>query len=136
MDCIFCKIAAGVIPALKIFENDHVLSFLDIAPLSDGHTLVIPKKHYSRLEQMPGDIVAQIARVLPKIALAVVDASACQGYNILQNNGQVSGQLVEHVHFHIIPRMENDGLGYRWNAKKYPPEKDKQIQQKIIAKLK
>ena len=136
MDCIFCKIAVGEIPALKIFENDHILSFLDIAPLSDGHTLVIPKKHYSRLDQMSGDEVAQIARVLPKICLAVVDAVGCRGYNVLQNNGQVSGQLVEHVHFHIIPRTSSDGLGYRWSAKKYPPEKDKQIQQKIIAKLK
>jgi histidine triad (HIT) family protein len=136
MDCIFCKIVAGQIPALKIYENDHVLSFLDIGPLADGHLLVIPKKHYSRLDEMSGDEVAAVARVLPELADAVVRATGAQGYNVLQNNGRVAGQLVDHVHFHIIPRMPDDGLGYRWNAKKYPAGKDKQLQQEIIAELK
>ncbi|MFA5863973.1 MAG: HIT family protein [Phycisphaerae bacterium] len=136
MDCIFCKIISGQIPALKIYENDQVLSFLDIGPLSDGHTLVIPRKHYSRLDQMPADEVAAVAKVLPELADAVICATGAEGYNILQNNGKVAGQLVEHVHFHIIPRVSDDGLGYRWNAKKYPTGKDQEIQRKIIAELK
>ncbi len=136
MDCIFCKIVAGQIPSLKIYENDHALSFLDIGPLSDGHLLVIPKKHYARLDDMSADEVAAVARVLPELADAVVRATGAQGYNVLQNNGRIAGQLVDHVHFHIIPRKPDDGLGYRWNPKKYPPGKDKQLQQQIIAELK
>lgn len=135
MDCIFCKIVAGQIPALKIYENDHVLSFMDIGPLADGHLLVIPKKHYSQLDQMPAEEVGQVAKALPILANAVVSATGAEGYNILQNNGRVAGQLVDHVHFHIIPRVAEDGLGYRWNAKKYPAGKDKEIQQKILAEL-
>jgi len=136
MDCIFCKIVAGQIPALKILENDRVLSFLDIGPLADGHTLVIPKKHYQHLDEMAEADVVAIARVLPKIASAVVAATGVDGYNILQNNGRVAGQLVEHVHFHIIPRVAEDGLGYRWNAKKYPAGKEKEVLQKILTELK
>ncbi len=136
MDCIFCKIVAGLIPSLKIYENDYALCFLDIGPLADGHVLVIPKKHYSRLDEMSGDEVAAVARVLPGLADAVVRATGAQGYNILQNNGKVAGQLVDHVHFHIIPRMPEDGLGYRWNAKKYAVGKDKEVQQRIMAELK
>lgn len=135
MNCIFCKIVAGEIPSLKLYEDDHVLSFLDIGPLADGHTLVIPKKHFSRLEEMSPDDVAAVTRVLPRLAAAVLRATGAPGYNVLQNNGTVSGQAVDHVHIHIIPRVEADGLGYRWNAKKYPPGKDQAIQQKILEQL-
>ncbi len=110
MDCIFCKIVAGQIPALKILENDRVLSFLDIGPLADGHTLVIPKKHYQHLDEMAEADVVAIARVLPKIASAVVAATGVDGYNILQNNGRVAGQLVEHVHFRVSDKNEQTAL--------------------------
>jgi histidine triad (HIT) family protein len=136
MDCIFCKIVAGKIPSLKIYENDHVLSFLDIGPLADGHTLVIPKKHYTYLHEMPSEELAEIGKALPEIADAVMAATGAQGYNVLQNNGRCAGQLVDHVHFHIIPRIEGDGLGYRWNAKEYPEGKARQVQRAIIAELK
>jgi len=136
MDCIFCKIVAGKIPSLTIYENDHVLSFLDIGPLADGHTLVIPKKHYTYLHEMPSVELAEIGKALPEIADAVMAATGAQGYNVLQNNGRCAGQFVDHVHFHIIPRVEGDGLGYRWNPKEYPEGKAKQIQQAIIGELK
>jgi histidine triad (HIT) family protein len=136
MDCIFCKIVAGEIPSLKIYENKYVLSFLDIGPLTDGHTLVIPKKHYQFLHEMPAAELAEIGQALPKIAEAVMAATGAKGYNVLQNNGRCAGQFVDHVHFHIIPRVEGDGLGYRWNPKKYPEGKDKQVLQKIISNLK
>lgn len=135
LDCIFCKIVAGKIPSLKIYENDHVLSFLDIGPLADGHTLVIPKKHYTFLHEMSDADLAEIGKALPRIAQAVLAATGTEAYNVLQNNGRTAGQLVDHVHFHIIPRVDADGLGYRWNAKKYPEGKDKKIQQAIIAEL-
>lgn len=118
-DCIFCKIVAGQIPCHKIFEDDQVLSFLDIGPLAEGHTLVIPKDHYPLVSEMPGEAVAAVTAHLPRLARAVMAATGVQGCNILVNNGKVSGQEVEHVHWHIIPRVAGDGLGYRWNASEY-----------------
>jgi histidine triad (HIT) family protein len=116
-DCVFCKIIAGDIPCHRVFENDHMLAFLDIAPLSQGHTVVIPKRHSERLEQLDPEVVAAIGRQLGLLGRRVVSATAAEGYNVLQNNGRVAGQVVPHVHFHIIPRRSDDGLGYRWNAK-------------------
>jgi len=113
---IFQKIAAGEVPAHKVFENERVLAFLDINPLSEGHTLVIPKQRYERLEQMPTDLVGEIAQVVQRVARAVLAVVDAEDYNVLQNNGSASGQVVKHVHFHIIPRQAEDGLGYRWNA--------------------
>ena len=104
-DCIFCKIVAGDIPAALIYEDDHVLSFLDIGPLSNGHCLVIPKRHAATVIDCPPDVLSQIAAVLGRIAQAVVAVTGCEGYNVLCNNGRAAGQLVDHLHFHIIPRM-------------------------------
>jgi len=136
MACVFCQIANGQIPSMKVYEDDRVLAFLDVTPLSEGHVLVIPKAHYVRLDEMPDDDVAAIARVLPRLAAAVVEASGAEGYNLLQNNGRCAGQAVDHVHFHIIPRVEGDGLGYRWPAKKYKEGRDKAMHEKITAAMK
>ena len=119
--CVFCKIIAGQIPCLRIFEDDVVLAFLDIGPLAEGHLLVIPKEHYLRLEEMSPEAVAAVVRHLPLLGRAVMKATGSTAYNVLQNNGPESGQAVPHVHFHIIPRKAADGLGYRWNATKYAP---------------
>ncbi len=135
MDCIFCKIVSGDIPSLKIFEDKKVLAFLDIGPLADGHLLVIPKNHYEKLDEMTEEDITAIAAVLPRLAKALIQATGAEGYNLLQNTGECAGQVVKHVHFHLIPRKPNDGLGYRWPAKKYPEGKDKEIQQKIISQL-
>ena len=116
-DCVFCKIAAGEIPCTKVYEDDACLTFMDIGPLADGHTLLIPKKHYEFLYDMPADEVAHLGRQLPALAKAVKEAMGAEGINVLQNNGRVSGQAVPHVHFHFIPRVADDGLGYRWPAK-------------------
>jgi histidine triad (HIT) family protein len=116
-DCVFCKIIAGDIPCHRVFENDHLLAFLDIAPLAQGHTVVIPKAHAQRLDQLDPEVAAEIGRQLGQLGRRVVSATAAEGYNVLQNNGGVAGQVVPHVHFHIIPRRSDDGLGYRWNAK-------------------
>jgi histidine triad (HIT) family protein len=116
-DSIFTRIVKGEIPCHRVFENERVLAFLDITPLSAGHTLVIPKRQVERLEDLPPEDAAEIARQLGAIARRVCAATGAEGYNILQNNGRVSGQEVPHVHFHIIPRQAGDGLGYRWNAK-------------------
>lgn len=118
-DCVFCKIVAGTIPALRVYEDEQILAFLDIGPLAEGHLLVIPKEHAERLDEMNPEVAADLARQLPRLARSVVQVTGAAGYNLLQNNGRVSGQEVLHIHFHIIPRAEGDGLGYRWPASSY-----------------
>jgi histidine triad (HIT) family protein len=118
-DCIFCKILAGEIPSARIYEDDDVLAFLDIEPLAPGHTLVIPKDHHEQLTEMPADTMASVGHVLPKLARAVRAATGAEGLNILQCNAACAGQTVDHVHYHIIPRRPEDGLGYRWNSASY-----------------
>jgi histidine triad (HIT) family protein len=119
-DCIFCRIVAGEVPSAKVYEDENVYAFLDIGPLSWGHTLVIPKVHVERITEMSPDEVAVLMSVVPKLAKAVIEATDAEGLNVLQNNGRVSGQAVDHLHVHLIPRHAGDGLGYRWNAKEYP----------------
>jgi len=117
--CVFCRIVAGEIPAARVFEDDACLAFLDIGPLQPGHTLLIPKKHYERLTDLPADEMARLGQVLPRLARAVMAATGAAGLNLYQTNGAAAGQVVPHVHFHLIPRRQDDGLGFRWQAGKY-----------------
>ncbi len=132
-ETIFTKIIKGEIPCQRVFENEHVLAFLDIAPLAEGHTLVIPKCQVERLEDLPPETAAEIARQLGPIARRILAATGAEGYNILQNNGKVAGQEVPHVHFHIIPRRPGDGLGYRWNARPADPQALADLAERIRA---
>ena len=134
-DCIFCKIAAGQIPCSKIYEDENVLAFLDIGPISDGHTLVITKEHCTKVHSCRAESLLAIAAVLPKITAAVSAATKADGYNVLCNNGRAAGQLVEHLHFHIIPRRMGDGVFSHWPAFKYPQGKAEKLAQEIRAKL-
>lgn len=122
MASIFTRIIRGEIPCHRIYEDEHVLAFLDINPLAEGHALVVPKREVERLDQLPADDAAAVGRVLGMIARRVLDAVGVEDFNVLQNNGKAAGQEVPHVHFHIIPRRSGDGLGYRWNAKPGKPE--------------
>jgi histidine triad (HIT) family protein len=130
-DCVFCKMVAGEIPVTKIFEDDVVLSFLDIGPVSDGHVLVIPKQHFNRVDECPSDLLSEVGSRLGPIASAVMKAMGCEGYNVLCNNGRAAGQLVEHLHFHIIPRMMADGVFTRWPSYEYKEGKMEEIAVKI-----
>ena len=134
-DCIFCKIAGGAIPSATIRTTDSYLAFLDIAPLAEGHTLVIPKSHFSTVNEMDGPTWSAVVRELPAIAAAVVKATGAEGWNLLQNNGRSAGQVVPHVHFHIIPRHPHDGLGFRWNAGTYSPGREEEIRTSIQSAL-
>jgi histidine triad (HIT) family protein len=120
-DCLFCKIIAGQIPCTRVFEDAAVLSFLDIGPISPGHTLLIPKKHYGSIAEMPADEVAALFRPVAALAAAVQAAVKAEGINVLQNNGPSAGQVVPHLHIHLIPRWPGDGLGFRWPARKADP---------------
>ena len=118
MDCIFCQIVQGCRPAAKILENENVLAFLDIAPVAFGHALVVPKKHYARLEDIPIDELSAVISVVQKIGPAVQAAAAAAGYNVSLNNGPAAGQVVPHLHFHLIPRRTGDGLQL-WPQNRY-----------------
>ncbi len=134
-DCIFCKMVADQIPVTKIYEDEIVLAFLDIGPISDGHTLVILKQHFEKLHECPPQLLGQLASCLIKIARAVASAMKPDGYNVLCNNGRAAGQLVGHLHFHIIPRNSGDGLFSRWPAYKYEEGKIGEIATRIRKNL-
>ena len=108
-DSIFSKIIRGEIPSHKVYEDDFVIAILDIAPLSEGHTLVIPKEPAETIDQLSDDHAAAVGRVLPRIARAIMKVTGASAYNLLQNNGKPAGQAVPHVHFHIIPRYPDRG---------------------------
>ena len=113
---IFAKIIAGEIPCHRVYEDESVLAFLDIGPLSEGHLLVIPKEAKAHLHELSDESAAAIGRVLPRLARAVLAATGATAYNVLQNNGGAAHQAVMHVHFHIIPKAGSAGLGVGWNA--------------------
>jgi histidine triad (HIT) family protein len=126
---------AGQIPVTKIYENDDILAFLDIGPISNGHTLVIPKQHFEKLDECPPELLAKVASHLGKIAKAVSSAMNSDGYNVLCNNGRAAGQIIDHLHFHIIPRMTGDGVFNRWPSNKYTEGKIEEIAAQIREKL-
>jgi len=109
-DCIFCKIIRGDIPCAKIYETPSVLAFLDIAPIRPGHTLVIPKAHHPDLWDLPDETGRDLLAALKTVGRAVVHATGAGGCNLVMNNGAPAGQIVEHAHFHLIPRVTGDGL--------------------------
>jgi histidine triad (HIT) family protein len=118
-DTIFSKILRGEIPCHKVYEDDRVLAFLDINPLSRGHVLVIPKEAAETLDRLSDDSAAALGRVLPRLCRAVKRVTGVEAYNVLENNGAGAHQAVMHVHFHIIPKQDADrGLGIRWVPQK------------------
>ena len=134
-DCIFCKMVAGQIPVTKIFEDEIILSFLDIGPISDGHTLVIPKQHFEKLHECPSELLGQVFTRIGKIAGAVAAAMNSDAYNLLCNNGRAAGQLIKHLHFHIVPRKTGDGVFDRWPSFKYEDERMEEVARAIRKNL-
>ncbi|HUT30275.1 MAG TPA: HIT family protein [Sedimentisphaerales bacterium] len=134
-NCIFCKMVKGQIPVTKVYEDELILAFLDIAPLSDGHTLVIPKQHFGQVHDCPVETLGQVGLRLGKVAKAVAAAMNADGYNILCNNGRAAGQLVEHLHFHIVPRHSGDGIFDRWPSYSYPEGRLAEVAAKISENL-
>ena len=120
VDCIFCKIVAGEIPSYNIYEDENVQAFLDINPVRPGHVLIISKKHFDDFLQTPDDELEKIFSLAKKIGKKMIDEGIAEGINIQFNNGPAAGQVVNHVHLHLIPRKENDGLEL-WNGNQYHP---------------
>lgn len=117
-ECIFCKIVAGEIPCAKIYESETCIAFLDIAPVNKGHALVLPKAHHPQIWDVPASLGQGLTQALAEVGAAVKEATGADGLNIMQNNLEAAGQLVPHVHFHLIPRFEDDGLKL-WAQKPY-----------------
>lgn len=137
-DCLFCKIVEGSIPSTKVYEDEHVLAFMDIMPLTKGHTLLIPKKHHENVYEMSSEEAGQLFSVAPKIAASLKASFQPAGLNLMNNNGAPAGQSVFHFHLHFIPRYDQtDGFKAIWQTKEkqYTSEMFAQYAEKIRLNL-
>jgi histidine triad (HIT) family protein len=132
---VFDKILSGEIPCHRVYEDEYVLAFLDIGPLSRGHTLIIPKERKATLDQLSDESAAAIGRVMPRLCRAVMKTTGATAYNVLQNNGVEAHQAVMHVHFHIIPKFASEGLGLKWHAGRLESATAKELVEKITAAI-
>ncbi len=135
MDCVFCSIVSGNIPATKVYEDDQVLAFLDVNPVNDGHTLVIPKQHYATILDIPADQLQAVAAVAKKLAVAADKALHPDGLNLLQSNGAAAGQTVDHFHIHVMPRWRGDHNKLDWQLVHGDPSRLQEVAVKIKAAL-
>lgn len=108
-DCIYCKIINGDLPSYTIHEDDEFQVILDIAPATKGHALILPKEHADNLYELPEDIAGKAMKLARKLAIHMTEKLKCDGFNLMQNNGETAGQTVNHFHLHLIPRYKNDG---------------------------
>lgn len=127
-NCIFCKIANGEIPAATIYEDDDFRVILDLGPASKGHALVLPKEHAANLFELPDELTAKALVVAKKVGRQLFDGLGCDGFNIVQNNGEAAGQTVFHFHMHLIPRYKDDTVRVGWK----PGELTEQDKQDIL----
>ena len=118
MDCIFCKIIAGDLPSYVVYEDKKVMAFFDILPISQGHTIVAPKTHVADLESLSDEDLSAMSLAIKKIGKAMIDGLGVKGYSVFLDNKSAANQHVPHVHFHIVPRAEGDGLE-RWPSSGY-----------------
>ena len=117
-ECLFCKIVKGELPSSKIYEDGDTLAFLDLFPVNKGHSLVIPKEHYETIFDVPSDILSKVSSVMKNVADAVKKGVNADGISIAQSNGKDAGQVIPHIHFHVMPRFKDDGLKL-WPQGKY-----------------
>ena len=135
-DCIFCKIVAGELPSQKVYEDDICVAFLDIAPMNPGHTLVVPKDHYENVLETPDEILGPMMPAIRRVASAVVETGGYEGFNLLTSTGRIAGQIVNHLHFHIMPRKTGDGIRmHPPRDVKYAEGEAEEVARKIIAAL-
>ncbi|SFU55400.1 MULTISPECIES: HIT family protein [Butyrivibrio] len=131
-DCIFCKIANGEIPSNTIYENEDFRVILDNGPATKGHALVLPKKHYADLFEIPDDVLAKAVQTGKVVASMLKEKLHCDGVNLVQNNGAAAGQTVMHYHLHVIPRYENDGQHILWKPTSPSAEELVEVKNTII----
>ena len=134
MDCIFCKIISQDLPSYKVFEDERVCAFFDILPIHPGHTIVVPKVHVSDVEDVAEKDFSAMALAVKKIGKAIMEGVGVKGYSVLLDNKSAANQHVPHVHFHVVPREEGDGLG-RWPQGGYDEGEAEKLLKKITDKL-
>lgn len=130
-ECIFCKIAAGEIPAATLYEDGDFRVILDLGPANKGHALILPKAHYENLYELPDELAGKAMILAKKVVTRMKEVLDCDGYNIVQNNGTAAGQTVFHFHIHLIPRNEGDQAGVTWTPGTLLPEDKEEILQKF-----
>ena len=132
-DCIFCKIAAGEIPSRKIYEDKDLIAFMDLSPTSKGHSLIIPKEHYTNIYDIDEEIAGKVMKTAKKLATKMTVALNCDGFNLLQNNGETAGQTMFHFHMHLIPRYKDaDNNMLKFTSVSFSDEEMDAIRDQII----
>mgnify|MGYP002791139423 FL=1 len=130
-NCIFCKIANGEIPSATIYEDEDFRVILDLSPASKGHALILPKEHYANLFELDDEKAGKVLVVTKKVITKMKEILNCDGYNLVQNNGEAAGQTVNHFHLHLIPRYEGDNVGLQWN----PGTLTEEVKEEILLKF-
>ena len=126
-DCIFCKLANGVFETNKIYEDDDFTVILDAAPATKGHALILPKEHYANIYEIDDETAGKALKLAKKLAIHMTDKLGCDGFNIIQNNGEAAGQTVFHFHVHLIPRYKDDGAVLQWNPTSPDADEQKEL---------
>lgn len=134
-NCIFCKIANGEIPSKTLYEDDMFRVIMDISPASKGHSLILPKKHFANIYELDNETACEVLVLAKRMASVMTEALDCDGFNILQNNGEAAGQTVFHFHMHLIPRYENDGVGLDMEGEGEPSYSLDDVQAAILEKI-
>ena len=135
MSCIFCKIADGEIASATIYEDDEFRVILDLGPATKGHALILPKEHYADLYEIPEELAAKAMILAQKMVKVMTEALHCDGYNVVQNNGEAAGQTVFHFHVHLIPRYQGDQAGVTWEPGTLTEEDKKDILEKVSQQM-
>ena len=135
-DCIFCKIVRGEVPSARVIETHESIAFLDINPVIRGHVLLVPKAHHATLSELPDDLAAESARLVPRLARAIRAATGADGLNLIVNNGRAAGQTIDHGHWHLIPRFVDDPVDWPWPHDHYTGDELDQMQSRIETALK
>lgn len=130
-NCIFCKLANGDIPTATLYEDDDFRVILDANPASKGHALILPKEHYADLYELSDAVAGKVMILAKKMVTKLTDVLGCDGYNIVQNNGECAGQTVFHYHLHLIPRYEGDTVGLGWKLNELTEEDKEDILSKM-----
>lgn len=130
-NCIFCKIANGEIPSQTLYEDDIFRVILDLGPATKGHALILPKEHYANLYDLPEETAGEVMKLAKKMATEMTERLGCEGFNLVQNNGDLAGQTVFHFHMHLIPRYRADGQKIGWKPQEVSPEDLQQVREQI-----
>lgn len=134
-NCVFCNLANGIWDSATLYEDDDFRVILDLGPASKGHALILPKAHYANIYEIPEELAAKAIVLAKKMAGIMTEALNCDGFNIVQNNGEAAGQTVFHFHMHLIPRYKDDKAGFGWNTGELDEATKQEILTKVLAKM-